>query len=84
MVYEAHDFIGNLGVALILGTYFLVQIRRLDATGLPFLVANCLGAALILYSLRFDFNLSAFFIEAIWLLISLVGIFRILLERRVG
>ena len=42
MDYELHDLIGNLGVALILASYLLVQMRRLDATGLPYLVANAL------------------------------------------
>ena len=83
MTYEFHDFIGNLGVALILAAYLLVQMRRLDATGLPFLVANGLGAAFILVSLLYDFNLSAFIIEIAWLLISLYGLARIFLERRV-
>jgi hypothetical protein len=45
-------------------------------------VLNGLGALFILYSLWFDFNLSAFLIELIWLLISLVGLGRWLLEKR--
>ena len=40
-----------------------------------------IGAACVLYSLLFDFNLSAFIIEAVWLLISLLGLVRILHER---
>jgi len=83
MDYELHDLIGNVGVLLILGTYLLVQLRRLDATGLPYLLANGLGAGLILVSLARDFNLSAFLIELVWLLISLYGLARIFLERRV-
>ena len=83
MDYEFHDLIGNVGVALILGSYLLVQLRRLDATGVPYLLANGLGASLILVSLARDFNLSAFVIEVVWLLISLYGLARIFLERRV-
>jgi len=83
MDYELHDLIGNVGVLLILGTYLLVQLRRLDATGVPYLLANGLGAGLILVSLARDFNLSAFLIELVWLLISLYGLARIFLERRV-
>ncbi len=83
MDYELHDLIGNVGVALILGSYLLVQLRRLDATRVPYLLANGLGAGLILVSLARDFNLSAFVIEVVWLLISLYGLARIFLERRV-
>jgi hypothetical protein len=82
MDYHYYDFIGNLGVALILGSYLLVQLRRLAATGLANVIANGVGAACVLYSLVFDFNLSAFIIEAAWLLISILGLVRILRERR--
>ena len=34
MDYQLHDFVGNVGVVLILGSYLAVQLRRLDATGL--------------------------------------------------
>ena len=83
MDYELHDLIGNVGVLLILGSYLLVQLRRLDATDVPYLLVNGLGAGLILVSLSRDFNLSAFLIELVWLLISLYGLARIFLERRV-
>ena len=82
MDYQLHDFFGNIGVVLILASYLMVQLRKMDATALPYVVSNCLGAALILYSLIFDFNLSAFVIEIVWVLISLVGMARIYLERR--
>jgi len=81
MDYHYYDFIGNVGVALILGSYLLVQLRRLQATGLANVTANGLGAACVLYSLVFDFNLSAFIIEAAWLLISLLGLLRTVAER---
>lgn len=82
MDYPLYDLLGNLGVALIVGSYFLVQIRKLSATGLAYAASNGLGAALILYSLMYDFNLSAFLVEVFWLLISLVGMGRVMLERR--
>ncbi|MEE4217289.1 MAG: hypothetical protein V2I48_06755 [Xanthomonadales bacterium] len=82
MDYHLYDFVGNLGVVLILATYLLVQLRKMSATGIRYIVANGLGAGLILYSLFFDFNLSAFIIEVVWLLISLVGLGRIYLERQ--
>jgi len=80
--YPLHNVVGNLGVVLIVGTYFLVQIGRMSAVRLPYITLNGLGALLILYSLWFDFNLSAFLIEIIWLLISLMGIGRVLLQRQ--
>ena len=82
MSYQLHDFVGNFGVALILASYLLVQIGRASATGIRYLVANGTGALLVLYSLWFDFNLSAFIIEITWLVISLVGLGRVLHKHR--
>ena len=82
MDYALHNVIGNIGVVLIVGSYLMVQIGRMSAVQLPYISLNGLGALLILYSLWFDFNLSAFLIEVIWLLISLLGMARILLQRR--
>lgn len=74
--YEWHDFVGNLGVLCILGTYLGLQLERLTATGYPYSYINGLGAVLILVSLMYDFNLSSFIIEVFWLLISVLGILR--------
>jgi hypothetical protein len=79
--YPFHNVVGNLGVLMIVGSYFLVQIHRMSATQLPYITLNGLGALLILYSLCFDFNLSAFLIEVTWLLISLMGAVRSWLQR---
>jgi len=84
VTYALHNVIGNIGVVLIVGTYFLVQIGRMSAVQLPYISLNGLGALLILYSLWFDFNLSAFLIEIIWFLISLIGIGRVLVLRKRG
>jgi hypothetical protein len=82
MDFALHNVVGNIGVLVIVGTYFLVQIRRMSAIHAPYIALNGLGALCILYSLSFDFNLSAFLIELIWLLISIVGLLRVWLERR--
>jgi len=82
MNYPLHDVIGNLGVVMIVGSYFLVQIGKMSGTGLPYTSLNGLGAALIMVSLYYNFNLSAFIIELFWILISVIGMVRIFLERR--
>ena len=82
MNYELYDLVGNLGVALIIGSYFLIQVGKLSATGLAYTLSNLAGAAFILYSLYFEFNMSAFLVEIFWLLISLVGLGRIYLGRQ--
>ena len=74
MNYEWHDFIGNIGVLLILAAYLLLQMQRLSALGWFYSVVNGLGALLVLVSLTQEFNLSAFAMELVWLLISLYGL----------
>ena len=74
--YEWHDFVGNIGVFCILATYLLLQLEKLDATSLSYSVLNAFGAGLVVFSLLYDFNLSAMVIEMAWLLISLFGIAR--------
>jgi len=76
------DAVGVLGAALVVLAYFLLQTGRLAADALTFLVLNGVGAAGILVSLCFDFNLGAFVIEGFWLAISLYGVFRVLSRRR--
>ena len=76
MSYGLHDLVGNVGVAIIVGTYLALQLERLASTALSYSVLNAVGAALIAASLLFRFNLSAFVIEAFWIAISLVGVAR--------
>ncbi|MCZ6828249.1 MAG: hypothetical protein O7F73_01425 [Gammaproteobacteria bacterium] len=74
MTYQWYDFLGNVGVVLILTTYLLLQLERLSGTSLLYSALNAMGAALILVSLVFEFNMSAFMVELFWLLISMIGI----------
>lgn len=76
MDYSWYDFIGNIGVLLILVAYLLLQLNILNSNMVKFSLLNLIGAFLILVSLYFEFNLSAFLIEFFWLLISLIGVLK--------
>jgi hypothetical protein len=78
--YEWHDLAGNIGVVCILVTYLLLQLEKLSPTSLLYSALNAVGATLVVYSLLFEFNLSAFAIEVCWLAISLFGIGRQLMK----
>lgn len=77
-----YDVIGMLGAVTIVVTYFLLQSSRIDARSVGFSVANAVGAAAIIFSLLYQFNLSAFAIELFWLVISLYGVTRALRRKR--
>lgn len=70
------DFIGLIGVAMILFAYAGVQSGRLPSEDWRFSAVNGLGAVLILVSLYFTFNLASFVIEVFWLLISGYGLWK--------
>jgi len=68
------DVFGMIGVVFVLGTYCLLQFGKMKAESLNYSLINFLGAACILYSLTFEFNLPSFIIEIVWLIMSFFGI----------
>ena len=82
MDYSWFDLVGNLGVLLMVIAYLLLQLEKLSGSALSYLLLNAVGAVLVMISLMFRFNLSAFLMEAFWLLISLYGLAKPLLSKR--
>ncbi|HYE71988.1 MAG TPA: hypothetical protein VEF04_01605 [Blastocatellia bacterium] len=76
MKYRWYDFVGSVGVGILVVTYLLLQLNKLESRDLAYSLLNALGAGLIAVSLLYAFNLSAFIIELFWILISLIGIIR--------
>ncbi len=75
------DVAGFAGVVLIVIAYLLLQLNKLPSTAPTYSLLNALGALLVMISLLFDFNLSAFLMEAFWFLISLFGLARTLVSK---
>ena len=70
------DIAGLIGVVLIVIAYLLLQLGKLPSSAPSYSLLNALGAFLVMVSLFFDFNLSAFLMEAFWFLISVFGLIR--------
>ncbi|HEX8398099.1 MAG TPA: hypothetical protein VF644_11780 [Pyrinomonadaceae bacterium] len=81
MQYAWYDFVGTLGTAVIIVTYILLQTERIKSSSLIYSLLNAAGAAMIIVSLLFSFNFSAFMVEFFWLLISLFGIVKFFLQK---
>ena len=81
MHYAWYDLVGNIGVGLIILTYILLQTERIKSETFDYSLLNALGASLIIVSLAFNFNFSAFIVEFFWVLISLFGIVKFFLRR---
>ena len=76
MSYGPLDFLGNVGVVVLMITYLMLQLNKLRSDGLAYSLLNAIGASLIVISLLYDFNLSALLMEVFWVLISILGIYR--------
>jgi hypothetical protein len=82
MPFAWYDVIGSVGVGTVILTYVLLQTERLKSESLLYSLLNALGAGLIVFSLFYSFNLSAFVVEALWVLISLYGVAKYLLKNK--
>ena len=82
MSFHLFDLAGFIGVLLIIMAYLLLQLEKLPSSSPRYSLLNAAGALLIIISLIFAFNLSAFIVEAFWFLISLVGLWKALSRRK--
>jgi len=76
------DAAGLVGVVLMVAAYVAAQLHRLDPAQAPSLIMNLAGACLVMLSLAYSFNLSAFAIEAVWAAAAVFGLARLVLKRR--
>ena len=68
------DFIGFSGVALLIVTYALLQLGRIDPKGFWYSFNNMIVAILVSVSLYYTPNLASWVIEVFWFLISVYGL----------
>ena len=66
---------------MILAAYAGATSGRLDPKRAIALTLNLVGAALILLSLAYDFNLSAVLMESAWALVALIGLIRVAMKK---
>jgi len=68
------DIIGLTGVALLVVTYALLQLDKIDPKGFWYSFNNLLVAILVTVSLIYTPNIASIVIEVFWFLISLYGV----------
>ena len=68
------DFIGLSGVALLIVTYALLQLDKIDPKGFWYSFNNLVVAILVTVSLIYTPNLASIVIEVFWFIISLYGL----------
>ena len=68
------DIVGLTGVALLIITYALLQLDRIDPKGFWYSFNNLIVAILVTVSLIYTPNLASIVIEVFWFIISLYGV----------
>ena len=81
ILLEISDGVGIVGVVLILIAYYYLSVGKWISDSMIYQVLNFLGAWLILFSLYFHWNLSSVVIEVAWIIISLIGMYRVVKMR---
>lgn len=84
LLVKASDPVGIIGVIILLTAYFGLSAGRLKSDSLRYQFLNFTAAWLILFSLLFHWNTPSALIEVAWIIISLVGIYRILSTKKNG
>ena len=69
------DLIGYTGVALLIITYAMLQLDRIDPKGFWYSFNNMIVAILVTVSLVYTPNLASLVIEFFWFIISAYGIY---------
>ena len=68
------DLIGLTGVALLIVTYALLQLDKIDPKGFWYSFNNLIVAILVTVSLVYTPNLASLVIEFFWFIISVFGL----------
>lgn len=76
MMPSVWDMTGIFGSFMVIAAYFSNQQGWVESKKPPYLVANLVGALLIIVSLLESWNLPSLVIEVFWILISAYGIVR--------
>lgn len=75
MTVTIPTLLGLSGTTMIALCYFGIQTRKISPASTYYSGINALGAALIMVSLYYQFNLSAFLMELFWFVTSIYGMF---------
>lgn len=73
ITFEWPTIVGLAGTLLVLVAFFLLQSGKLHGNGLGYQLLNAIGAAAIIVSLFYAFNLASMLLEIAWLAISIYG-----------
>jgi hypothetical protein len=68
------NYVGMVGVGLVLIAYFLLHVNYYTSEGKSYSLLNLIGACCVMFSLYYHWNTPAVIMEGTWILISLYGV----------
>jgi predicted membrane protein len=78
-----YDILGTFGVSLIVISYFLLHVGKLQSRDFLYSFLNGIGSLLVLISLIYEFNFPSFIVEIFWLLISIYGMIKYFMTNKI-
>jgi hypothetical protein len=79
--YTWSDFVGNIGVVILLVNYYLNVAGKIDSKGWQYNLANMIVAALLGINLYYKPNISSIIIEIVWFIIAAYGLIKYYRDR---
>ena len=70
------DLIGFSGVALLIVTYAMLQLDKIDPKGFWYSFNNLIVAILVTVSLVYTMNIASMVIEVFWFVLSVYGLWK--------
>ena len=71
------ELLGITGFVFYMASYALLQLGKISGHGYAYTLMNLAAASLVLLSLVHQFNLASVLIQIAWIVISVLGLFRI-------
>ena len=72
---DFYNTVGFLGTVLYILSYLLLQMKKIDS-GIMYTTMNLFAAIFVIISLIKYWNAPIFVIQAVWVIISVVGIYK--------
>lgn len=74
--YSWSDFVGNIGVVLLIGSFYLNIAGKINTAGFWYSFNNMIVAILLGINLYYKPNISSILIEVFWFTISVYGLIK--------
>lgn len=76
MQLSTSDWIGSVGVAILLCAFLLNLLNKISKDGLPYIILNIIGAALACTASWMIHYMPFVILEGCWTLVSLIALFK--------